>query len=113
MDRFATAILSASQKAGDHNVPSTGQDGTHPAEERRIQGERFQMTQEEMENQKCIKQAFKADVARFEIKKGKMDMIDIVGLDVVEKVYKDKVYRDDGIDEIINNFKISDLHLGE
>ncbi|GKB55768.1 hypothetical protein Tco_0911954 [Tanacetum coccineum] len=83
-----------------------------------------------------------------EIKNGKKDLIDIMGLDVVEKVYKDKVkydkyclkmlnrrahgkitnydvlsrgngpislkvYKDDGSNEIINNFQISDLQLGE
>nr|GEX63434.1 hypothetical protein [Tanacetum cinerariifolium] len=69
-------------------------------------GKRFQMYQEEIENQKGIEQDVKADVSRSKIKKGKKDLIDIVGLDVVEKVYKDKVYRDDGSDEIINTFKL-------
>ncbi|GJV93708.1 hypothetical protein Tco_1541521 [Tanacetum coccineum] len=81
------------------------------------------MTQEEMENQKGIKQAVKADVAKFKIKKGKKYLIDILGQNVVDKVYKDKVkvngpislkmYRDNGSDEIINNFKISELYLRE
>ncbi|GJV86607.1 hypothetical protein Tco_1530545 [Tanacetum coccineum] len=56
-----------------------------------------------------------------EIKKSKKDLIDLVGLEVVENMYKDKgkgpitmkVYRDDGLEEIIHNFKYSDLHLGE
>ncbi|GJS20174.1 hypothetical protein Tco_0448806 [Tanacetum coccineum] len=142
MDRFATAIVSASQKAGDHNSPFlTSPPKTTPqikgeqfrdkgnkamsheevAEEEsdndsdtnsrpsgtleeslkhkplrkftyiNENGERFQMTQEEIENQKCIKQAVKANVDRSEIKKGKKDLIDIVGFDVVEKVYKDKM----------------------
>ncbi|GKB53673.1 hypothetical protein Tco_0904426 [Tanacetum coccineum] len=45
---------------------------------------------EEMENQKGIKQAVKADVAMFKIKKGKKYLIDILGQNVVDKVYKDK-----------------------
>nr|GEU67415.1 hypothetical protein [Tanacetum cinerariifolium] len=57
-------------------------------------GERFQMYQKEIENQKGIEQDVKADVSRSKIKKGKKDLIDIVGLDVVEKVYKDKVKYD-------------------
>ncbi|GJV86606.1 hypothetical protein Tco_1530544 [Tanacetum coccineum] len=63
----------------------------------------------------------KVNVAKPEIKKGKKDFIDLVGLEVVENMYKDKgegpitmkVYRDDGLEEIIHNFKYSDLHLGE
>ncbi|GJY50556.1 hypothetical protein Tco_0441403 [Tanacetum coccineum] len=51
--------------------------------------------------------------AKSEIKKGKQDLIDLLGLDVVEKMYKDKVYMDDNSDEIIQNFKASDLHLGK
>nr|GEX50129.1 hypothetical protein [Tanacetum cinerariifolium] len=96
---------------------------------------------------KKIKQRVKADVAKAKIQKGKEELIDLVGLDVVEKMYKYtvkydkycfkmlnqrasgkitnfdvlsrgkglitlKVYMDDGFDEIIQNFKASDLHLG-
>ncbi|GKE06589.1 hypothetical protein Tco_1398607 [Tanacetum coccineum] len=51
-------------------------------------GERFQMIEEEIKNQKGIEQAVKADVARSEIKKGKKSLIDIVGQDVVEKLQR-------------------------
>ncbi|GKG18908.1 hypothetical protein Tco_0376007 [Tanacetum coccineum] len=106
------------------------------------------MTKEEIENQKGIKQTVKGDAAKSEINKVKQDLIDLMGLDVVEKMYKDKVkydvyclkmlnrrakgkitncdvlsrgkgpitlkvYRDDGSEEVIQNFKASDLHLGE
>ncbi|GJY70103.1 hypothetical protein Tco_0473085 [Tanacetum coccineum] len=54
-------------------------------------GETFQMTQEQIENQKGIEKAVKADVAKSNIKKGKKDLIDLVGLNVVEKMYMDKV----------------------
>ncbi|GJR22412.1 hypothetical protein Tco_0970939 [Tanacetum coccineum] len=61
-----------------------------------------------------IEHVIKADVSKLEIKKGKQDLIDLVGLEVIEKMYKDKVkYMDDGSEEIIQNFKASDLHLGE
>ncbi|GJV98292.1 UBN2 domain-containing protein [Tanacetum coccineum] len=95
-----------------------------------------------------VRLTVKADVAKNEIKKGKEKLIDLLGLEVVERMYKDKgkydrycnkilnrkaqgkiinydvlsrekgpitpkVYRDDGFDEIIQNFKSSDLHLGE
>ncbi|GJZ89310.1 hypothetical protein Tco_0661092 [Tanacetum coccineum] len=106
------------------------------------------MTQEEIENQKGIEQASKADVVKSEIKKDKKYLIDILGHSVVDKVYKDKVkyekyclkmmnikaqgkiinydllsrekglislkvYQDDGLYEIINNFKINALHQNE
>ncbi|GKA28199.1 hypothetical protein Tco_0714367 [Tanacetum coccineum] len=49
---------------------------------------------EEIENQKGIGQAVKADVAKSEINKGKKDLIDLFGLYVVEKMYRDKVKYD-------------------
>ncbi|GJY45366.1 hypothetical protein Tco_0434429 [Tanacetum coccineum] len=76
---------------------------------------------DEIKNQKRIKQTVKADVSRSKIKKGKKDLIDTVGLEVVEKIYKDKIKYDKyclkmlnkRAHEIIQNFKDSDLHLGE
>nr|GEX17402.1 retrovirus-related Pol polyprotein from transposon TNT 1-94 [Tanacetum cinerariifolium] len=97
---------------------------------------------------KKIKQTVKTDVTKAEVKKGKEQLIDLVGHEVVEMMYRDKVkydkychkmlnrralvkisncdvlskgkglitlkvYRDDGTDEIIQNFKASDLYLGE
>ncbi|GJS57481.1 hypothetical protein Tco_0652265 [Tanacetum coccineum] len=49
-------------------------------------GERYQMTEEEINNQKGIKQVVNADAVIFEIKKGKKYLIKTVGQDVVEKV---------------------------
>ncbi|GJT48506.1 hypothetical protein Tco_0974663 [Tanacetum coccineum] len=69
------------------------------------------MTKEEMKNQKGIKQVVKADAAKSELKKGKQDLIDLLGLG--KGPISLKVYRDDGSDEIIQNFKASDLHLVE
>ncbi|GJQ90108.1 hypothetical protein Tco_0001247 [Tanacetum coccineum] len=95
----------------------------------------------EIKNQKEIEQLVKVDVAKEEIKKGKEELVDLLGLDVVRRMYKAKVkydkycikmlnmraqgkitncvvlsggkgpitlkiYRDDGFNEIIQNFKI-------
>ncbi|GKB47556.1 hypothetical protein Tco_0898309, partial [Tanacetum coccineum] len=49
------------------------------------------MTKVKIKNQKGIEQAVKADVAKSEIKKAKQDLIDLLGSDMVEKMYKDKV----------------------
>nr|GEU49036.1 hypothetical protein [Tanacetum cinerariifolium] len=57
-------------------------------------GETFQMTKEEIKNQKGIVHAIKADAKKYEIKKAKQDLIDLVGLDAVEKMYMDKVKYD-------------------
>ncbi|GJR24559.1 hypothetical protein Tco_0973086 [Tanacetum coccineum] len=46
---------------------------------------------EEIENQKGIEQAVKADAIKSEIKKDKKYLIDILGHSVVNKVYKDKL----------------------
>nr|GEU33822.1 hypothetical protein [Tanacetum cinerariifolium] len=57
-------------------------------------GETFQMTEVEITNQKGIEHAIKADVDKSEIKKAKQDLIDLLGLDVVERMYNDKVKYD-------------------
>nr|GEX27619.1 hypothetical protein [Tanacetum cinerariifolium] len=110
--------------------------------------EGYQITKEEIKNQKGIEQMVKVDVVRSERKSGKKFLIRTLGQDVFEKVYKNKVkydkyclrmlssmaqgkitnrdvltkgkghinlkvYRDDGSSEIIYNFKISDLYVGE
>ncbi|GKE17521.1 hypothetical protein Tco_1425098 [Tanacetum coccineum] len=97
--------------------------------------------------QKKIEEEAKAEAARREGEIRKEELIDLLGLDVVNKYYNDKlqydkycdkmlnrraasritnydvltkkgpitlkVYREDGTSEIILNFKVSDLHLGE
>ncbi|GJX54972.1 hypothetical protein Tco_0284869 [Tanacetum coccineum] len=60
------------------------------------------MAQGEIENQKGIEHAVKADAAKFEIKKGKQDLIDLVGLEVVEKMYRDKVNYDNYCLKMLN-----------
>nr|GEZ87988.1 hypothetical protein [Tanacetum cinerariifolium] len=54
-------------------------------------GKTIQITQEEIENQKGIDKTVKADAAKSEIKKVKQDLIDLGGLGVVERMYRDKV----------------------
>ncbi|GJT87193.1 hypothetical protein Tco_1068910 [Tanacetum coccineum] len=84
----------------------------------------LKVTKVEIKNQKGIEQAVKADVAKSEIKKAKQDLIDLLGLDMVEKMYKDKVKYDVYCLKMLNirakgmivqkkSFKANDLHLGE
>ncbi|GJV42638.1 hypothetical protein Tco_1421078 [Tanacetum coccineum] len=57
-------------------------------------GEIHQMTEEEIKNQKGIEQTVKANAEKSKINKAKQDLIDLLGFDVVEKMYKDKVKHD-------------------
>nr|GEU92458.1 zf-CCHC domain-containing protein/UBN2 domain-containing protein [Tanacetum cinerariifolium] len=112
------------------------------------QGEIIFMTKEYIKDQKKIKQSVKVDVAKKEVKLGREELVNLLGIDVVTNMYKSKlkydkycnkmlskrvlgkiikcdvlskgngpiklkVYRDDGSDETIQNFKASDLHLTE
>nr|GEU40416.1 hypothetical protein [Tanacetum cinerariifolium] len=89
LDRFATAIESTSHKAGESSVPSD------VVEEEFESGSDAEIRiLEEIENQKGIEQIVKDDVAKSEIKKAKQDLINLVGLDVVEILYMDKVKYD-------------------
>nr|GEW60750.1 hypothetical protein [Tanacetum cinerariifolium] len=54
------------------------------------QGESFLMTEDEIKTQKKIEQTIKVDVAKAEIKKGKEELIDLLGLEMVERMFKDK-----------------------
>nr|GEW91727.1 hypothetical protein [Tanacetum cinerariifolium] len=67
------------------------------------QGDTFFMTEEEIKNQKKIEQTVKADMAKAEIKKGKITNCDVLlrGKGPITL----NVYKDDGSDEIIQNFK--------
>ncbi|GJW44365.1 hypothetical protein Tco_0073164 [Tanacetum coccineum] len=110
-------------------------------------GEHVHLTEEHICAQKKIEEEAKAKAARREGEIRKEELIDLLGLEVVNKYYNDKlqydrycdkmlnrratsritncdvlttkglitlkVYRKDGTNEIIPNFKASDLHLGE
>ncbi|GKC07947.1 hypothetical protein Tco_0999557 [Tanacetum coccineum] len=121
LDRFPTAIELASQKAGEISVPSAGQAGTHPSEGEKYTTQvtitqLFQRRNEKdaakanLNKQPTIHETttvippittttalmipttiVKVDVAKSKIKKGKQNLIDLVGLKVVEKMYRDKV----------------------
>ncbi|GJS13370.1 hypothetical protein Tco_0407842 [Tanacetum coccineum] len=156
LDRFAHAIESSSQKASDTSVPSAGQAGTRPAEGEnplkttlQPKGEQVKdKSKKVVSHEEMVEETVKVDVKTSKINKAKQDLIDLLGFDVVENMYIDKVkydvyclkmlnkrakgkiincdvlsrgkgpitlkvYRDDGSDEVIQNFKASDLHLGE
>ncbi|GJY47953.1 hypothetical protein Tco_0437909 [Tanacetum coccineum] len=86
-------------------------------------GESFPMTEEEIKNQKKVEQDIKTDLSKKEVELGREELVDllraqgrITNYDVLSRGKGPitlKVYRDDGFDEIIQNFKASDLHLGE
>ncbi|GKC15832.1 hypothetical protein Tco_1012614 [Tanacetum coccineum] len=86
-------------------------------------GEHVHFTEEQIKEQKRIEESFKADVAKQEVEARKEEWIDLFGVDVSIITNSDvltrkgpitlKVYREDGTDEVIPNFKASDLHLGE
>nr|GEU46685.1 hypothetical protein [Tanacetum cinerariifolium] len=82
-------------------------------------GESFLMTEEEIKNQKKVEQDIKVDLSKKVVDLGREELVDLLGSEVVEMYIKLKLSmtitasRDDGFDEIIQNFKASDLHLGE
>ncbi|GJU24851.1 hypothetical protein Tco_1163472 [Tanacetum coccineum] len=106
-NRLEILVGLPSRKAGDHSVPLKGQVGTHLAE-----GEKntrkptitqlFQRRHEkDVENGEKVRDKGKKALSHEEVVEdesdsdsdtdSKKDLIDIVGLDVVEKVYKDKM----------------------
>ncbi|GKC75068.1 hypothetical protein Tco_1125842 [Tanacetum coccineum] len=56
----------------------------------------------DLSGQKEIEQLVKADVAKAEIKKGKEELIDLLGLEVVERMYKDKMKCDRYCNKMLN-----------
>ncbi|GKF25176.1 hypothetical protein Tco_0081070 [Tanacetum coccineum] len=123
LNRFASLIKQSSQKAKDKSFPSTGKSNVSPAE-----GEKNTYSATKEANLKN-------------------NLVDLMGIDVVEEYHKKKllydkycdkmlkrrknpkttncdvltkkgpitlkVYREDWINEVISNFKVSDLHLAE
>ncbi|GKC99526.1 hypothetical protein Tco_1169801 [Tanacetum coccineum] len=78
-------------------------------------GESFPMTEEEIKNQKNVEQDIKTDMSKKEMlnirAQGRITNYDVLSRGKGPITLK--VYMDDGFDEIIQNFKASDLHLGE
>ncbi|GKA10059.1 hypothetical protein Tco_0689492 [Tanacetum coccineum] len=70
-------------------------------------GEQFHFTAEEIKNQKRIKESLKADLAKQEVEKVKNELVDLMGIDVVTKYYKDKLLYDKYCDKMMNKRKSS------
>ncbi|GJX43429.1 hypothetical protein Tco_0260105 [Tanacetum coccineum] len=179
LDRFANAIESASQKAGDQSVLSAGQAGTQHAEGEKntrqaiitqlfkqrttkdakkanlntqpipttspitttiispiiptINKGKEAMTHKETKEEESetdsepavrltgsmVESSKKKKLKKFDFatkeEVGKEELVDLLGIDVVTNVYKAKIKYDkeDDFDEVIPNFKDSDLHLGK
>nr|GEY75828.1 DNA-directed DNA polymerase [Tanacetum cinerariifolium] len=75
-------------------------------------GEHVYFTADKIEEQERIEESLKAELAKQEVEKVKNDLVDLIGIDVVTKYYKNKgpitlnVYREDGIIKVIPYFKI-------
>ncbi|GKC10631.1 hypothetical protein Tco_1007413 [Tanacetum coccineum] len=85
-------------------------------------GEHVHLTKEQISVQKKIEEEAKAEAAKREGEMRKEELIDLLGPEVVNKYYNDKlqkgpitlkVYKEDDTSEIIPEFKASDLHLDE
>ncbi|GJY79276.1 hypothetical protein Tco_0485077 [Tanacetum coccineum] len=123
LETFTSTISSLTSQAKDKGVPSAGKSNASP-----VEGEKNTYSATKEANLKS-------------------DLVDLMGINVVEKYHKKKllydkycdkmlkrrkspkiinfdvltkkghitlkVYREDGTDEVISNFKVSDLHLAE
>ncbi|GJR16144.1 hypothetical protein Tco_0798796 [Tanacetum coccineum] len=78
--------------------------------------------EEQIKEQKRIEESAKAEAAKYEVEVRREELVDLLGPDVVSKYYKSKlqlgpitlkVYKEDSTDDVIPNFKASDLHLSE
>ncbi|GJY94122.1 hypothetical protein Tco_0510483 [Tanacetum coccineum] len=78
-------------------------------------GEHVPLIEEQINAQKKIEEEAKAKAVRCEGEIRKEELIDLLGLEVVNRKgpITLKVYREDDTSEIIPDFKASDLHLGE
>ncbi|GKF05430.1 hypothetical protein Tco_0036098 [Tanacetum coccineum] len=78
-------------------------------------GRHIHLSEEQINNQKKLEEETKAEAAKQEGEVRKVELIDLLGPEVVHKKgpITFKVYREDGIYEVIPNFKVSDLHHGE
>ncbi|GKE37635.1 hypothetical protein Tco_1461040 [Tanacetum coccineum] len=72
---------------------------------------RKHLTEEQINQQKKIKEDAKAKIAKRESEVRKEELVDILGTEV--GLISLKVYRENGTSEVISNFKASYLHLGE
>ncbi|GJZ49146.1 hypothetical protein Tco_0603336 [Tanacetum coccineum] len=96
---FSTSILTElkelSSKVNEINRGNEGfKEMYGEGEQVRDKGKKAMSHKEDDEEESDSDSDTNTDVARSKIKKAKKDLIDIMGLDVVEKVYKDKVKYD-------------------
>ncbi|GKA20817.1 hypothetical protein Tco_0700806 [Tanacetum coccineum] len=112
---FAKVLHSATSKAGDQRVPSTGQASTMPAEGEKNtnqkakkfnfiteDGKHIHLIEEQINQQKKIEEEAKAEAARREGEIRKEELIDLLGPKVVNKYYNDKLQYDRYCDKMLN-----------
>ncbi|GKD78075.1 hypothetical protein Tco_1340696, partial [Tanacetum coccineum] len=112
---FAKVLHSATLKAGDQRVPSTGQASTMPAEGEKNtnqkakkfdfiteDGKHIHLIEEQINQQKKIEEEAKAEAARREGEIRKEELIDLLGPKVVNKYYNDKLQYDRYCDKMLN-----------
>nr|GEY90665.1 hypothetical protein [Tanacetum cinerariifolium] len=68
-------------------------------------GRHIHISEEQINNQKKLEEEAKAEAAKQEGDVRKAELLDLLGIEVVHK--------EDDTFEVIPNFKVSDLHLGE
>ncbi|GKC87545.1 hypothetical protein Tco_1148194, partial [Tanacetum coccineum] len=95
LNKFAQVLVSTSSKARDKSVPSAGQANTMPTE-----GEKN--TNQATIAQKEIEEEAKAEAARRECEIRKEELIDLLGLEVVNTYYNDKLQYDKYCDKMQN-----------
>ncbi|GKE57281.1 hypothetical protein Tco_1496466, partial [Tanacetum coccineum] len=85
-------------------------------------GRHIHLNEKEINRQKKLEEDVKAEAAKQEREVRKAELVDLLGPEVVNKYYNDKLqydrycnkmYREDGTSEVIPIFKTIDLHLGE
>ncbi|GJW58540.1 hypothetical protein Tco_0105271 [Tanacetum coccineum] len=78
-------------------------------------GDHVHLTEEQISAQKKIEEDAKAEAAKQEGEIIRAELVDLLGPEVVEKYYNDKLRYtgEDGTSEVIPKFKANDLHLGE
>ncbi|GJS13164.1 hypothetical protein Tco_0407636, partial [Tanacetum coccineum] len=65
-------------------------------------GDHVHFTEEQIKDQKRIEDSVKADMAKKEVKVGKEELVDLLGINVATKVYKAKIKYDKYCDKMLN-----------
>ncbi|GKB35074.1 hypothetical protein Tco_0880016 [Tanacetum coccineum] len=78
-------------------------------------GDHVHLIKEQIKEQKRIEESTKAEAAKHEVEVRREELVDLFGPDMVSKKgpITLKVYIEDDTNEVISNFKASDLHLAE